>query len=95
MFPMTRTEPIFRHLNLHPVQEFYNMTLLKRYNCIKYNDAFLTQLSQLTAKENVRDLRVNELWKIPRTRMNYGTQMLCYQLPVLLNTATICYDQMN
>lgn len=54
------TEPMFRHLNLHPVHEFYNMALLQRYqNGMKYSDASLTQLSQLTAKENVRDLRAN------------------------------------
>lgn len=87
----THTEPIFRCLNLYPIHDFYNMTLLRRYeDGVKYNDAFLTQLSELTAKDNVRNLRVKERWKIPRTRTNYGQQMLSYQLPLLLNTAVIC-----
>lgn len=80
------TEPIFKSLNLLPVTELYHSTLLKRHQlAIKNDDAFIIQLSGLKAKEQVRELRVNERWEIPRVRTNYGYERVHYQLPALLN----------
>lgn len=80
------TEPIFKALHLFPVHELYHTILNNRYkSAIKNNDTFFTELSALTRAEHVRILRTREVWRLPRPRTNYATQMLKYQLPLLLN----------
>lgn len=82
------TEPIFKALNLFPVKKLYRTILNKRYtSATKNNDIFFTELSGLSRAEHVRTLRVREVWRLPRTRTSYGTQMLKYQLPLLLNNS--------
>lgn len=81
------TEPLFKSLNVRPVQFLYNDILLMRYYAgKKRNNNNIEQLPRLTRNTNIYNTRHNETWIIPHARTNYGNQSLCYTLPFLLNS---------
>lgn len=81
------TKPLFQKLGIRAAPDLYTYILTKRYNLgIKYNNTFITKLSNLTRNHPRYETRHNETWYIPHARTNYGTQMLSYALPLLLNS---------
>lgn len=80
------SKPIFEALNIIPITELYNNVLLKRYKFSIKQNAFLVKLSNLKHKTYTYDSRAAGDWFIPKTRTNYGRQMISYRLPSLLNS---------
>lgn len=82
----SHTEPLFKELNLYPLPDIYKNTLTKRFEIgVKRKNDFLRTTSRLTLNNSIRDTRFRENWNIPRSRTNYGDQMLRFQLPHVLN----------
>lgn len=73
-------------LNLVPVTQLYNFSLLTRYiSGIKNNNVILNLLSNLTKANRTYSTRCPEFWNVPYRRTGLGQQMLSYKLPTLLN----------
>ena len=84
----SHTEPFFLQLNLVPLPSLYEKMLSKRYQAaVAKKNNFLRNLSCLKENKKLRMTRLTEKWELPRTRTNYGKQMLCYLLPYHLNNS--------
>lgn len=81
------TEAIFCKLNIIPIPQQYEQTLLRRYRTTAINTAiFFKELYRLERKSHNYSTRTKNHFVIPETRTNYGRQSISYTLPLLLNT---------
>lgn len=81
------TEPLFKKLQVCPVNLLLNELLLQRYLTErKQGSHFIEHLSSLRKNIKKYNTRHNATWFIPRARTNYGTQLLSHSLPSLLNS---------
>lgn len=80
------TKPVFEALHIVPIVQLYSVMLRKKYTSnINQGTAFLADLSRLTCRERPYNTRIGDNWYLPRTRTNYGRQMLSYNIPSILN----------
>lgn len=83
------TEPLFKNLNLPPIPELHKIILLKRYKVGSKHNSFFNTVSNLAKRRKARSTRTLQEWEIPRTRTNYGMQMLRFLLPKYLNSSIV------
>lgn len=80
------SEPLFQELSLMKVHNLLNHRLVSAYRKeLKSGTNFIASLANLKANVLTYNTRSPELWHVPCPRTNYGTQMLSFTLPTLLN----------
>lgn len=80
------TRAICKNLNVMPVDDLYESLLMRRYKQgIKTSNLCLKELANLTERVHVYDTRGITFRFTPRTRTNYGRQIIAYTLPTRLN----------
>lgn len=86
---LAHTKPIFLKLGIISVTNLYEYRVLVMSKFGRAAIHELHTLSHLTKNDTVARTRAREVWLTPRCRTTYGTQMIRYQLPTLLNK--YCY----
>lgn len=81
----SHTTPIFHDMKLLPLPEYYRAMLVKRYQAGLKGDNLLGTIANLNHRKVLYNTRFNHTWLIPRTRTNYGKEMLRFLLPFHLN----------
>lgn len=81
----SHTTPVFDDMKLLPLPEYYRAMLVKRYQAGLKGDNLLGTIADLNHRKVLYNTRFNHTWLIPRTRTNYGKEMLRFLLPFHLN----------
>ena len=84
---LAHTENLFEKYNITKVHNIYKTRLLREYYfSAKRNNTLLQVLANLSGNLYRYSSRTPEVWKVPHFRTNYAYQMLCNNLPRLLNS---------
>lgn len=80
------TAPLFSKFKINRVNDIYKYRLARELcTSIRKNNLLLTETADLHNNELSYQTRKAEKWKVPKSRTNYGLQMLENNLPRLLN----------
>lgn len=80
------TENLSEKYNIYTAYNIYNCGILREdYFGTKRNNTLLAKLAK-SVNSFRYSTRTPEVWKVPLSRTNYGCQMLCNNLPRLLNS---------
>lgn len=83
---LAHTENLFQTYNILPIQNIYKYRLATTFrNETKNNLDYLQKLANLTNYTRIYSTRESDYWKVPTLRLILSDEMLCFQLPTLLN----------
>lgn len=81
------TDYLFKKYNIPKVHDIYRRRLMRDfYYSIRKNTSTLLEIGNLEKRQPSHKTRTPEPWIVPRSRTNYGDQMLKNTLPRLLNS---------
>lgn len=85
----TTTVDLFIKYDIIKIDMLYNFLLIKRYqDSIRRNNTNFINMLKLKPREIIYTTRSTDIWTVPRSRTSYGTQLLTYNIAVLLNKLT-------